>query len=138
VSLILDASVTLSWYFEDERTPAADALLDQVSDTGAVVPVVWRLEVANGFQIAIRRKRVDADFRDRAIERLMLLPVTIDFDTDAFVWTTTLRLADRFGLSIYDASYLELARRRELPLATFDAALARAAHADNIRLIAVR
>ncbi len=132
MSLVLDASVTLSWYFEDERTPAANALLDQVNDTGAVVPVVWRLEVANGFQMAIRRKRVDADFRDRAIEQLMLLPVTIDFDTDIFVWTTTLRLADRFGLSIYDASYLELAQRRELPLATLDAALARAAHADNV------
>jgi predicted nucleic acid-binding protein len=138
VSLVLDASITLSWYFEDERSPAANALLDQVNDTGALAPVMWRLEVANGFQMAIRRKRVDADFRDRAIEQLMLLPVTIDFGTDAFVWTTTLWLADRFGLSVYDASSLELARRRQLPLATLDAALAHAAHADNVPVIGVR
>ena len=137
MSLVLDASVTLSWYFEDERTPAANALLDQVNDTGAVVPVVWRLEVVNGFQMAIRRKRVDANFRDRAIEQLMLLPVTIDFDTDAFVWTTTLRLADQFGLTIYDASYLELAQRRNLPLATFDQEQRAAALALGLPLLVV-
>jgi hypothetical protein len=58
VTLVIDASLTLSWYFEDERTPAADAVLDQVTNTGAVVPSLWRLETANGPQVAIRRKRI--------------------------------------------------------------------------------
>jgi predicted nucleic acid-binding protein len=133
--MVVDASLTLSWYFEDERTPAADALLDQVTDTGVVVPVLWRLEVANGLQMAIRRRRIDADFRDRAIQQLMLLPVTIDFDSDAYVWMTTRRLADRFGLTIYDASYPELAQRRNLPLATFDQELRDAAHALGLALL---
>jgi predicted nucleic acid-binding protein len=59
LSLVLDTSLTLSWYFEDERTPAADGVLDRVVDDGAVVPALWKLEVANGLQAAIRRKRID-------------------------------------------------------------------------------
>jgi len=123
VSLVLDASVTLSWYFDDERTPASDAVLDQVAATGAVVPSLWRMEVANGFQMAIRRKRIDRDFRDRAVRHLGLLPITVDPETDTYVWTAMLRLADRFGLTVYDAAYLELAQRRDLPLASVDKAL---------------
>ncbi|HMA71261.1 MAG TPA: type II toxin-antitoxin system VapC family toxin [Xanthobacteraceae bacterium] len=123
MSLVLDASVTLSWYFDDERTPASDAVLDQVAATGAVVPSLWRMEVANGFQMAIRRKRIDRDFRDRAVRHLGLLPITVDPETDTYVWTAMLRLADRFGLTVYDAAYLELAQRRDLPLASVDKAL---------------
>ena len=59
MSLVLDTSLALSWYFEDERTPAADALLDRVADQGAMVPGLWRLEIANGLRTAIRRKRID-------------------------------------------------------------------------------
>jgi hypothetical protein len=66
VSLVLDPSLALSWYFEDERTAEADALLDRVVEEGAVVPALWRLEIANGLQMAMRRKRIDAVFRDNA------------------------------------------------------------------------
>jgi predicted nucleic acid-binding protein len=138
VSLVLDASLTLSWYFEDERTPAATAPLRHVVANGAVVPVVWRLEVADALQLAIRRKRIDAAFRDRAIQDLKLLPVTVDFDSDACAWTNTLGLAGRFGQTVYDASYLELAQRRRLPLASFDAALVRAARTANVPLVGVQ
>jgi predicted nucleic acid-binding protein len=110
VSLVLDPSLALSWYFEDERTLTADALLDRVADQGATVPVLWRLEIVNGLRTAIRRKRIDTAFRDRAIAQL------VDPDTDHYAWTTTLQLADRFGLTPYDAAYLELAQRRTLPL----------------------
>jgi predicted nucleic acid-binding protein len=126
VSLVVDASLTLSWYFEDERTRAVDAVLDEVVASGAVVPLLWRMEVANGLQMAIRRKRIDRDFRDRAIRHLGLLPIVVDPETDTYVWTTTLRLSDRFGLTVYDASYLELAERRHLPLASIDKALSAA------------
>ncbi len=115
MSFVLDSSVALSWFFEDERTPSTDALLDQVVEKGSVVPMLWRLEVANGFQTAIRCKRVDATFRDRAIEQLAILPIIIDPDTDLYAWTTTLQLADRLQLTPYDAAYLELAQRRKLP-----------------------
>lgn len=125
MSLVLDASLTLSWYFDDERTGAPDAVLDQVTEAGAFVPSLWRLEVANGFQPAIRRKRIDPVFRDRAIGALTSLPITIDTDTDIYAWTTTLELSDRFGLSVYDAAYLEVAQRRNLALASLDQEAAR-------------
>ena len=70
MTIVLHASLTLSWYFEDERTPAADALLDRVTEIGATVPTLPRLEVAQGPQVAIRRKRCDVAFRDRALAEL--------------------------------------------------------------------
>ena len=137
MTLVIDASLTLSWYFEDERTPAADTLLDRVTSTGAVVPSLWRLETANGLQVAIRRKRIDVAFRDRALTHLTRLPITVDPETDAHAWTTTLQLADRFQLTLYDAAYLELAQRRALPLATLDSALRPAAEALGLTLLGV-
>jgi predicted nucleic acid-binding protein len=135
LSLVLDASMTLSWYFEDERTPAADGVLDQVVDRGAIVPALWRLEVANGLAIAIRRDRIDLPFRDSAISQLAGMPIIVDQDTDTFAWTTTLHLADRFRLTPYDAAYLELAQRRKVPLATLDRALAGAAPSIGVTVI---
>ena len=123
MSFILDASLTLSWFFEDERTPIGNALLEQTAENGAVVPSIWRLEIANALQMAIRRKRIDTIFRDLALGQLARLPIVVDPDTDYHAWTSTLRLADRFGLTVYDATYLELAHRHELPLATLDSAL---------------
>jgi predicted nucleic acid-binding protein len=129
VSLVLVAALALSWYFEDERTPAADALLDRVADQGATVPGLWRLEIVNGLRTAIRRKRIDKDFRDRAIAQLARLPITVDPDTYRFALTTTLDLADRFALTPYDAAYLELAQHLSLPRATRDEPLRTAATA---------
>jgi predicted nucleic acid-binding protein len=129
MSLVLDPSLALSWYFEDERTAAVDALLDQVTEAGAVVPALWRLEIANGFQVAIRRKRIDAEFRDRALTQLAAMPITVDPETTTYAWTATLQLCDHFRLTPYDAAYLELAQRRKLPLATLDKELRAAAQA---------
>lgn len=138
MSLVLDASLTLSWYFEDERTPTIDAVLDQVVASGAIVPSLWRIEVANGFQMAIRRNRIDRDFRDGAIRHLGLLPIMVDPETDTYVWTAMLRLADRFGLTVYDAVYLELAQRRSLPLASLDKELRTAGQALGVPMLGRR
>ncbi len=135
MSLVVDASLTLAWYFDDETTPATDAILDRVSEVGAVVPVLWRLEVANALQSAFRRKRISADYRDASLAELARLPITVDADTDTYAWTTTLRLAERFGLTIYDATYLDLAQRRSLPLATLDKELRRAAMEAEVTLL---
>jgi predicted nucleic acid-binding protein len=137
MSLIIDASLTVSWYFDDEATPATEAVLDTVSETGAVVPTLWRLEVANAFQSAIRRKRLTASYRDRSLTELMRLPIVVDPETDTYAWTTTLRLAERFSLTTYDSAYLELAQRRKLPLATLDSALRAAAMAVGIKVLGV-
>jgi predicted nucleic acid-binding protein len=115
--------MTLAWYFDDEASAAADSALESVTRRGAVVPPLWRVEVANGFQSAIRRSRISRRYRDESLADLRLLPIEIDSESDARVWTSTLTLADRFGLSVYDACYLELAQRRGLPLATLDARL---------------
>jgi predicted nucleic acid-binding protein len=135
VSLVLDASLTLGWYFEDERTAAGDAVLDRVAEAGAVVPPLWRYEVANGLQMAVRRKRIDARYRDASLTDLRSLPIAVDRAGDDLLWTATLALADRFRLTVYDAAYLELARRRHLPLATADRALRAGARALRLELV---
>lgn len=137
MSLVIDASLTVTWYFDDETTAATEALLDKVSETGAIVPSLWRLEVANAFQSAIRRNRITASYRDRSLTELMNMPIAIDPDTDVYAWTTTLRLAERFALTVYDAAYLELAQRRSLPLATLDSELRQAAPALDIMLLGI-
>ncbi len=135
MSLVIDSSITLAWFFEDERTAAADAVLRQVTELGAVAPSLWKLEVANGLQMAVRRKRIDAAFRDASLADLQALVVKIDAQTDHQAWTTTLQLAERCGLTLYDAAYLELAQRLNLPLATLDKALSSACTALGIALL---
>ena len=129
MSLVLDSSVTLSWFFEDERTSATASVLERVVEQGAVVPAIWRLEVANALQSALRRGRVDAAFRDATLRDLGQLDIVSDPDTDSHAWAETLQLADRFRLTLYDAAYMELAQRRHLPLATLDRELRMAAKA---------
>ena len=118
--MVIDSSLTLTWFFEDERTDAALALLDCVQQCGAVVPSLWRLEVANALQMGIRRGRIDAAYRDASLLDLSALDIMVDAEGHDFAWSTTLRLAERFRLTLYDAAYLELAQRLGLPLATLD------------------
>jgi predicted nucleic acid-binding protein len=135
VSVVIDAALTLSWYFEDETTSATEAILDRVSDAGAVVHDLWRLEVANAFQAAVWRQRISPAYRDRSLAELALLPITIDADSGTYAWTTTLELAECFDLTIYEATYLELARRHSLPLATLNMTLRQAAAALDVPLL---
>jgi len=127
--------MTLAWYFEDEKTEASLAVLKRVADAGAIVPALWRLEVLNGLQVAVRRGRIDSAYRDASLADLQSLVIAIDPATNRQAWSATLRLCERFGLTPYDAAYLELAQRRQLPLATLDAALVHAARADNVPLV---
>ena len=135
---VIDASVTLSWVYTDEHSAASDALLARVADRGAVVPQLWRLEVASALQNGIKRKRIVAAYRDSAIQQLLGLPIETDPDTNDYAWTTTLQLADIHHITVYHASYLELALRRGLPLATRDDQLAAAATAAGAILLPTR
>ncbi len=135
MSLVIDASLALSWYFEDEGTPETEALLDLVVESGAMVPGLWRLEVANGLQMAVRRKRCDAAFRDRALAELACMAIAVDSETNGFAWSTTLHLADRFTLSLHDASYLELAQRQRMKLGTLNGPLRAAAVALGVEAV---
>ena len=137
MSLVLDASIALTWCFSDERTAATTAVLNHVVDQAAFAPAIWPLEVLNALVVAQRRGRCNAADRLRLTGFLRQLPITIDEDTLPHAWTTTAELADRFRLTIYDAAYLELAHRQSLPLATLDSDLRRAAKAVGVSLLGV-
>ena len=135
MSFVLDSSVALSWCFEDERTPATAALLDQVAESGAVAPLLWPLEVLNGLTMAERRGRLDTERRQRFGDFLHQLPVKLDDETANQAWTVTTQLAVQFRLTVYDASYLELAQRLRLPLATRDEELYAAGRALGVSVL---
>ena len=135
MSLVLDSSAALAWIYGDETTAEIRVVFDQVAAAGAMVPSLWRLEVANSLTMGVRRGRITADFRRAALADLAMLDITTDQHTNSFAWSETLILSDRFRLTLYDAAYLELARRRELPLATLDGDLWAAAAGLGVRLL---
>ena len=137
MSLVLDASMAIAWLFEDERTETAHAVLARVLAEGAVVPSLWRLEVANVLRNAERRGRCDTAYVDRSFSRLGRLPITVDGETDDHAWGLSMALAREHSLTLYDAAYLELALRLGRPLASSDAALAAAALRSGVTVLSV-
>jgi predicted nucleic acid-binding protein len=135
VSLVLDCSATLAWVYGDETTGAIRAVFEVVARHGAWVPALWRLEVGNVLEMGVRRNRHDAAFRDATLADLALLPIRLDPETDRHAWGSTARLSARHGLTLYDAAYLELARRADLPLATLDQELRAAALTEGVPLL---
>jgi predicted nucleic acid-binding protein len=137
MSMVLDSSITLAWVYSDETTEAVQQVFDALSQSGAWVPGLWRLEVANVLEMGVRRKRHDAKFRDATLADLAQLPIQVDAETDRQAWGETLRLAARHQLTLYDAAYLELALRRNLPLATLDEDVRHAARDEKVRLLGI-
>lgn len=137
MSLVLDSSVALGWCFEDQHTSAIRLVLQQVVDSGALVPQLWPLEVLNGLAMAERRGRLDTPTRERLEGFLRELPVALDDDTGPDAWTRTVPLAHRFQLTVYDAAYLELAQRQQLPLASIDESLRRAGTELGLTLLGI-
>jgi len=129
---VLDASITLAWCFQDEANPYAEAILESLRAAEAVVPHVWALEVSNALLVGERRGRLGEADSTRFIELLGNLAIRVgsDFGVDAIV--PLLGLARQHRLSAYDASYLELAMREGLPLATQDEALKAAAMRSGV------
>src|SRR5260370_42474912 len=95
VSLVLDSSAALAWIYAEETTEAVRRILEIVAEDGALVLALWRLEVANSLTVAVRRGRIDAEFRNAALADLALLDITTDPHTGAYGWTTTLKRAAR-------------------------------------------
>jgi predicted nucleic acid-binding protein len=137
VSLVLDTSATLAWIYPGEQTAAIANIFDRVTASGAWVPSLWRLEIANSLEMGVRRGRIDAAFRDATLADLELLPIQTDPETEKQAWRATLLLSTRHRLTVYDAAYLELAIRRGLPLATLDQELRAAATAESVTLLGV-
>jgi predicted nucleic acid-binding protein len=135
VSLVLDSSVTLAWVYSDETTAAVREVLTTIVRGGAWVPSLWRLEVANVLEMGVRRGRHTADFRDATLADLALVPIATDGEAEHHAWGETLQLASRHRLTVYDAAYLELAKRRALALATLDEELRSAGRAEGVQLL---
>jgi predicted nucleic acid-binding protein len=134
--LVIDSSAALSWVLKDERGEGL-TLLERMADESAIVPVHWVLEVTNALRMAVQRERLQPGDRQAVIEQLMCLSVTVDVETVVRGWSEIPALADRYALTTYDASYLELALRADAPLATLDKDLARAARAAKVPLYGI-
>ena len=132
---VIDASVALAWCFDDEATAATRALLDRFEDGHAEVPSLWHLELANALSLGERKKRITPARTSEFIALIGGLPIVIDEQTPIHALSTVLELARSERLSAYDASYLELAMRRGVPLATKDDDLAKAARRMGVTLL---
>ena len=122
----------MAWVFPDEATDATARLRDLLQDDRAVVPSLWAIEVGSVLLAATRRKRIGVESWQELCTYLEALPIEIDPFSVSRVWGAALRLAHSHDLSVDDAVYLELALRRQLPLATLDHALGTAARAAGL------
>lgn len=124
-AFVIDASVASTWCFKDELTDYTDAVLDAVS--GSVIAIAPRLllyEVHNTTLMGLRRQRIDKADADAFLQLFSSLPIQI---TDPPSYSAIFALAQRHGLTVYDAAYLDLAMREGLPIASLDKNLVRAA-----------
>ena len=133
MTAVVDASAIGSYILADEQRHLLPGLAEVLAD-GVTVPPHWHVEVANLLLIACRRGRLDEAGRRQAQETLATVAVKVDSRSADEVLSRSWELAEAHRLTIYDASYLELAQRAELPLATNDSALIRAAAAENLML----
>jgi predicted nucleic acid-binding protein len=137
MALVLDSSMALAWVYADEISDPVRGVFDQVKRDGAWIPMLWRWEVANVLQMNVRRGRHGADFRDAALSNLAWFPIRVDARAEPEAWLGTLGLAERHGLTVYDAAYLEISVRRQLPLATLDRQLRDAAAREGVHVSGV-
>ncbi len=132
MAFVLDASVAGCWAFPDEGDARAAAALTRIRTEDALVPSLWWFEVRNILVVNERRKRITEAGTGNFLRELARLRIRVDREPEE---TAVLRLARTRGLSVYDASYLELALREAAPIATLDGELAAAAIAEGAELI---
>src|SRR3954470_8004320 len=130
--LVIDVSVVAAWHFPDERTPESVSILARLESDHARMPALWWFEVRNVLLVGERRRRTVRQDVERFLDFLSSLPIEIAVLPED---SAVLPLARGHQLSFYDATYLELARRERIPLATMDRAMARAAVAEGVPLI---
>ncbi|MFZ0929590.1 MAG: type II toxin-antitoxin system VapC family toxin [Syntrophobacteraceae bacterium] len=134
---VLDCSVSAAWFLSDESSEAAEKILHRLADEEAVVPPLWIAEMANVLVMAERRGRIAPADASRAVELVMSLPIQVEF-ADLRTLNASRLLAREYDLSAYDASYLELAQRAGLPLATMDRILSTAARRCGVPVLPER
>jgi len=137
VRFVVDNSVVMSWCFRDAGDGYAEGVLDLLATGAALVPAIWPLEVANVLAAAERRGRLTEADSGHFLRLLGDLPISLLAEPPERVTGEILALARRTGLSAYDASYLDLAMREGVPLATRDAALRKAAEVVGVAFVAI-
>lgn len=130
---VLDNSVVCGWYLDNQATPYTEAIATLLQDDPAIVPPIWEFEFANVLRTACLRQRMTAQLAQTIAAQITSLP--IDVDRQPVSPGAVLALALRFSLSSYDAAYLELALRLQLPIATQDEALRDAAMAAGVGVV---
>ncbi len=134
--LVLDASIAMTWCYPDEHSDFAYKVLDSLEHRQAIAPSLWAVEVANALLVRERRQRLAASDIARFFELLNELSIETDPQTASRAFSDTLQLARTYGLSAYDAAYLELAMREGLVLATLDGRLTHAAKKAGVKVFA--
>ena len=129
---VIDNSVVMTWCFKDKINQSADAILDRLEVSTAVVPSIWPLEVGNVLLVAERRKRLSEADSTRFIALLAELPIIIEQEPPERMMKDIVALARKHQLSTYDASYLDLAMRKGIPIATLDNRLKAAAKRSRV------
>jgi predicted nucleic acid-binding protein len=134
-NFVVDNSVVMSWLFKDEVNRYADAVLDRLTEATAYVPVIWPLEVVNVLLTAERRNRIRQADSVRFLTLLLQLPIIVEDDSPKNLMGEILALGRAKNLSSYDASYLDLAMRKDCPIATLDSKIIEAARDIKIAVL---
>jgi predicted nucleic acid-binding protein len=134
-AFVVDCSIAMAWLFNDEATPKTEALLTRLVTETALVPAWWFIEITNVLAMAERKGRITPAQSDAFIAGLGKLGIERDDEAPNRAFTYLLTLCRRHRLTSYDAIYLDLAVRRNLPLATLDDDLRKAAKKLDIRLL---
>ena len=136
---VLDNTVTMAWCFADEATEFTETVLHRLSNLidSAMVPALWLYEVVNVTELAVRKERITAGKTDTFLESLADLPIEIENPALPQVFVSVRALVGQYKLTAYDASYLELALRYNLPIAASDKALVKAAQTAGVNLVQV-
>jgi predicted nucleic acid-binding protein len=119
-SFVVDCSVTMAWHFEDESNSYADKVLGSLGIWEALAPAVWTLEVSNVLLVGEKRGRTTSAKSRRFVALIRSLPIRVVDHSPARVFDEVLGLARDRNLTTYDAAYLDLARRLEMPIASID------------------
>ncbi|HAB19940.1 MAG TPA: type II toxin-antitoxin system VapC family toxin [Verrucomicrobiota bacterium] len=136
MNFVLDSSLALAFVLEDEAAPATDQILDTLGQGArALVPALWRWEVANVLVLAERRKRISSAAAHRHLAHLKSLPIEVDETALEEAWSATHLLAHKHKLTSYDAAYLEMAIRHGLALGSLDVELRSAAKVEQVPLL---
>lgn len=131
--LVIDCSISLAWYLEDERSSFTDAILNKLPSFNVWLPTLWRTEFSNAMLMAYKRNRISRSWLEASVNNANQRP--FHYDDYSVSMLELLKLAQEYNLTSYAATYLELSMRKKASLATLDNALIKAAKAAHVHLV---